>query len=429
MKRQKYYLYSDNIKLFKKKLFQWAQQFEMVSYLDSNNYEFDRYSSYDCLLAVEAVSVLKTSSGNAFEQLDDFWESKKDWLFGFLSYDLKNETAGLTSQNKDGIGLPDLCFFQPRIVVLIKGSKVVFELIDDVNVLVVVEQILNQKLEGEGSSCRLPKLKSRINQKEYLAAINSIRQEIEDGEVYEMNFCQEFYAKNEKINPHDVFVKLNDFSQSPFSAFCKFEEVSLMCASPERFLKKQGKKLISQPIKGTIRKSENDSENEVLKEQLRNDPKEQAENVMIVDLVRNDLMRSCQTGSVEVEELFGVYAFKSVNHLISTVVGKMNDDIAFTEIISNAFPMGSMTGCPKIRAMELIEMHESCKRGLYSGALGYIDPNQNFDFNVVIRSLIYNEQKKYLSLQIGGAITYDSIAEKEYEECILKAESVLKCMN
>jgi len=426
LNRQKYYLYPDDVKLFKRKLFQWAQQFETVSYLDSNNYEFDSHSSYDCLLAVDAISVLNAPSGNAFEQLGDFWQSKKDWLFGFLSYDLKSETADLSSQNKDGIGLPDLYFFQPRIVVLIKSGKVVFELINDVNALEMIRQVLNQNLEEEERSCSLPQLKSRISQKEYLTAINSIRKEIENGEVYEMNFCQEFYAENEIINAPEAFIRLNNFSQSPFASFCKFKEVSLMCASPERFLKKQGNRLISQPIKGTIRKSEDAVENEILKKQLKNDPKEQAENVMIVDLVRNDLMRSCQTGSVEVEELFGVYAFKSVNHLISTIVGTRDEDVAFTEIIANAFPMGSMTGCPKIRAIELIEIYESCKRGLYSGALGYIDPNQNFDFNVVIRSLIYNKQKKYLSLQIGGAITYDSIAKNEYQECLLKAESVLK---
>ncbi len=429
MNRQKYYLYPDDVQLFQKKLFRWMQQFELFSYLESNNYLYDKYSSYDGLYAIDSASTLSLNSGSAFVQLEKYYSSKKDWLFGYFSYDLKNELEELHSNNEDQLALPDLLFFQPKIVVLIKGSEVVFEFLkNEKKMLQIIEEILNQSIEENAEQLNFPKLKNKVDKENYIKAINEIREKIREGEIYEMNYCQEFFAENVDVNPSKVFSKLNDFSRNPFATFCKFQDVYLMCASPERFLKKVGKTLISQPIKGTIKRGESAVQNEILKEQLKNDPKEQAENVMIVDLVRNDLMKSCETGSVEVEELFGVYTFKSVNHLISTIKGNLEGTTSFIKAIENAFPMGSMTGCPKISAMNLIEKFESSKRGLYSGAVGYIDPNENFDFNVVIRSLIYHQPKKYLSLQIGGAITFDSAAEKEYEECLLKASSVLKVL-
>ena len=234
----------------------------------------------------------------------------------------------------------------------------------------------------------------------------------------------EFFGKNPQFNPLLAFQKLNAQSPMPFAAFQKFNDKFLICASPERFLKKTDDKIVSQPIKGTIRRGKNLAEDNALKMQLQNSEKERAENMMIVDLVRNDLARSSTAGTVRVEELFGIYSYQNVHQMVSTVTATAKKGISFAEIIKNAFPMGSMTGAPKVSAMKLIEALEDTKRGLFSGAAGYITPNGDFDFNVVIRSILFDQSSGNLSFQVGSAITYDSIPEKEYEEVLLKAEAI-----
>jgi para-aminobenzoate synthetase component 1 len=217
-------------------------------------------------------------------------------------------------------------------------------------------------------------------------------------------------------------------SKAPFSCYFKFDGKYLLSASPERFLKKQGSKLISMPIKGTARRGKNIEDDLALRRKLLADQKERSENVMIVDLVRNDLSRSSVEGSVKVEELFGIKTFPQVHQMVSTITGVLRDDVHFVDAIRNAFPMGSMTGAPKVRAMELIEQYEKSKRGLYSGAVGYITPEGDFDFNVVIRSLLYNSLNHYLSFHVGSAIVFDSAPEKEYEECLLKAKALIQVL-
>jgi para-aminobenzoate synthetase component 1 len=230
------------------------------------------------------------------------------------------------------------------------------------------------------------------------------------------------------LNPVETYLRLSEISSAPFGAYYKLNDKYLLCSSPERFMKKAGNKLISQPIKGTIKRGGTDEEDIELKHSLLNDVKERAENVMIVDLVRNDLAKSCRPGSVKVEELFGIYTYPTVHQMISTVTGELDEQTHFIDALRNAFPMGSMTGAPKIEVMKLIEYYETTKRGLFSGSVGYITPDGDFDFNVVIRSLFYNEANKYLSYSTGGAITYDSIPEKEYEECMLKAKGIMKAL-
>ena len=245
---------------------------------------------------------------------------------------------------------------------------------------------------------------------------------------YEINFCQEFFAENTSINTVDIYEKLNAISQAPFTAYCKFGEHYLICASPERFLQKRSNTLTAQPIKGTTKRALIKADDERLIQELQNSEKERSENVMIVDLVRNDLSRIAKSGTVRVDELFGIYSFKQVHHMISTISCEVKKDVSFTDIIKNTFPMGSMTGAPKVSAMKLIDHFESTKRGLYSGAMGYIDPEGDFDFNVVIRSILYNKENKYLSFMVGSAITDKSDPEKEYEECLLKAKAMFEVL-
>ncbi|HLP19099.1 MAG TPA: anthranilate synthase component I family protein [Chitinophagales bacterium] len=426
-----------DIAAFKLKALAWANQFPVVCLLDSNNYPHTNYRPAEWLMAVDAADYVSdsapnnlslspvTNGSNSFEKLQHFLANAGSYIFGFLGYDLKNEIEDLQSNNYDGLQFPNFYFFKPRYILEITGSKLTvnrnypetFELIEAIEKLEVPS--LKPEVERQKT-----KLKARTAKGTYLQNIESIRQQIVAGDFYEMNYCNEFYAEQTELNPVDVFAQLNAKAQAPFSCYFKLNDKYLLCGSPERFLKKEGDKLISQPIKGTIRKGQTESENELLKSQLRSDEKERAENIMIVDLVRNDLAKSSTPGSVKVEELCEIYGFASVNQMISTVTSQL-DNTGAVNAIKNAFPMGSMTGAPKIEVMKNIERYEDFKRGLYSGSVGYFTPNGDFDFNVVIRSILYNATQKYLSIRVGGAITYDSIAENEWNEILLKAKGMM----
>jgi len=270
-------------------------------------------------------------------------------------------------------------------------------------------------------------IQHRIQKETYIGIIEKLRQHILRGDCYEINFCQEFYATAVKVDPLLAYHRLTELSPNPFSAFYKLHDKYCCCASPERYLKRTGNKIISQPIKGTSKRNLNDKQlDEDNKQYLLQSSKEKAENVMVVDLVRNDLSRICVPGSVKVEELFGIYSFPQVHQMISTVCGELKEGVSIADIFRETFPMGSMTGAPKIRVMQLVEQYERTKRGLFSGAIGYIRPGGDLDFNVVIRSLFYNASTQYLSFQTGSGITFYSEPEKEYEECMMKAEAMLR---
>ena len=416
--------------LFHQKLIEGSLSEYQSSCLLTNN---SRSGKFDFLLAVGVIGEIEAEAGNGFEELKKFYESKKDWLFGYLSYDVKNEIENLSSNNFDGLNFPVLHFFQPEYVFIFKNEMLEVHYpygYSENRVKDFLDRLCHAKYENlQQEIIQLSlNIKSRITKKAYLKSVSDIKNHIKKGDVYEMNFCQEFYAENAIIDPFQVYLKLNRVSPMPFSCFYRNKDKYLMCASPERFLKKEGSKIISQPIKGTIKRGATPKEDEVLKNELLNDPKERSENVMIVDIVRNDLSRTAKKGSVKVDELFGIYSFPQVHQMISTVSSELREDINFIDAIKYAFPMGSMTGAPKIKAMELIEKYETTKRGLYSGAAGYITPGGDFDLNVVIRSILYNETEKYLSFTVGSAITHHSIAESEYEECLLKAKAMFEVL-
>ncbi len=412
---------------FKKRALNWARLFEPVCYLDHNAYSAFGNYPYEGILAVGANQQFQGKAGNgAFDGLKEFCDQTNDWLFGYLTYDLKNEVEALSSDNPDGIGFPDLHFFQPEVIFFFQTEEVRI-LSHFMDVKAVWEAVLVAEPSQPLSLISGPPL-ARMSRDQYLETIEQIRQHIKQGDVYEMNFCQEFFLEDCQIEPLALFHRLNDLARAPFSAYYQLSGKHLLCASPERFLKKSGNQLISQPIKGTIQRGRTELEDKAFREQLAQSSKDRSENVMIVDLVRNDLARSCRPGTVQVEELFGIYGFETVYQMISTISGELRPDVHFIDAIKAAFPMGSMTGAPKVRAMELIEQHECSKRGLYSGAVGYLTPAKDFDFNVVIRSWLYNATDLYLSYQVGGAIVYDSIPEREYEECLLKAEGLLRAL-
>lgn len=409
---------------FKKQLLLWAQQFREVVFLDSNEYN-QNYTSYDAVLAVDALTSVKTDYHRAFEDLNVYQQTTKDWLFGYLSYDLKNDTENLQSDNYDGLQFPDLFFFQPKKLFLLKDDKLEIAYLNmcDDELDEDVKEILDWKVT-ETESVNEIAIQQRISREGYLEKVGKMLEHIHLGDIYEANFCMEFYAEDAVINPVDKYIKLNAISEPPFAVYFKNHRQYLLSASPERYLRKEGDKVISQPIKGTAARSSDSEEDKRLKAELAANEKERSENIMIVDLVRNDLSHTAQKGSVEVEELCGAHTFKQVHHLVSTVVSRLKDEYTPVNVIKTTFPMGSMTGAPKISAMQIIEKLEETKRGLYSGAVGYFTPVGDFDFNVVIRSILYNAENKYLSFSVGSAITAKADPEKEYEECLLKAKAM-----
>ncbi|MCE3278705.1 MAG: anthranilate synthase component family protein [Bacteroidetes bacterium] len=408
------------------------ERFDHVCYYNSNkNYNSDQVSEFDALLAIGASQeIVIKSYESVFSELQEFYTKNKGWLFGFLSYDLKNSIEDLSSQNHDGHRFPLLHFFSPKVVILIKNETIHLQF-DDNNISAdQAQNIYDLTFSDSAQLSTTDKIEihNRISKEEYINTFNKIKQHIERGDIYEINLCQEFYSENAEIDPPAVFNKLDKTSLAPFSAFCKLNEHYILSASPERFLKKKGNKIISQPMKGTIKRAEDKLKDEELKQQLGNDKKEQNENVMIVDLVRNDLSKIAKRGTVNVDELFGIYSFAQVHQMISTISCELKENISFSDILNATFPMGSMTGAPKVSAMKIIEETESTMRGAYSGALGYIDPSGDFDFNVIIRSILYNSNNKYLSFMTGSAITSKAEAETEYEECLLKAKAMFEVL-
>ncbi len=419
----------ENPQDFKFKLLQWGQQFEDIIWLDSNQYN-QLYSSYDVVLGVEAFTSIKTDYDNGFDKLKEYQEQTADWIFGYLSYDLKNDTEDLLSKNYDRLHFPDLYFFQPKKLFFVKDNVLEMHYLrmvdDEIDEDFDLIQTFSAHLEEtkEDSPCGKIKISLRMTKDVYKEKINQMLAHIHRGDIYEANFCQEFFAKDSCIDPLQTYHHLNTISKPPFAAFLRFDNLYLLSASPERYIKKEGNKIVSQPIKGTAKRSIDDNLDAELAKVLANDPKERSENIMIVDLVRNDLSKTAIKGSVNVEELCKVYSFKQVHQMISTVVSQVEDTVSPVDVIRSTFPMGSMTGAPKISAMQIIEDLEASKRGLYSGAVGYFSPSGDFDFNVVIRSILYNALEKYISYTVGGAITAKSDPDKEYEECLLKAKAM-----
>ena len=395
---------------------------EILAYLNNND--------GSGLLAIGEQARLVLHDSVEFTQIQNFLNTHKgSYIFSCIGYDLKEETLKVSSENQNYSGFPKVIFWVPEFVAKIQDEEIreIRQGASTSEMTRAAQRFFdakNQPLQWNA------KLKARTSESDYIATVNTLLDEIQFGNIYEVNYCQEFYDDNCEINhPEAAYFRLNNITEAPFSAYVAFDEFRVLCGSPERYIQKKQDQLISQPIKGTSKRGRTPEEDELLKHALAANPKEQSENVMIVDLVRNDLSKVAQVSSVQVDELFGVYTFNTVHQMISTVSCKLKPEVNFTEILKATFPMGSMTGAPKKSAVELIEKHENFRRGLYSGTIGYVDPNGDFDFNVVIRTLIYNQKKKYLSCAVGGAITIQSTPEAEYEECNVKVKTILDRMH
>lgn len=407
-------------------LVHWANSFDVCCLLDNNHYSFNG-ASYECLLGAGVITSVSAAAGNAFDELQNFCDHQADWIFGHLAYDLKNELESLHSQHADGINFPDLYFFIPEFVILLSDTEMLIGT-GTTDAAVVFESIMHFTVQRPDVKRSL-QVFNRFSRNEYIQTIDQLKQHIRRGDCYEVNFCQEFYTYSELGHLPDLYTSLSSVSPNPYAAYYKADGRYCCCASPERYIKKEGSKILSQPVKGTIpRHHDNEDKDIQTRKAFLLNPKERSENVMIVDLVRNDLSKVCEEGTVAVKELFGIYTFPQVHHMISTVTGELRKDVGLTDVIKATFPMGSMTGAPKKRVMELIEKYEKTRRGLFSGSIGYITPDGDFDFNVVIRSILYNQHNNYLSYQVGSGITFYSDPEREYEECMVKAAAIMKVL-
>ena len=418
-----------NVEHFKKQACAWASQFMHATVLLGNTEPSQgKYLEYDMLVGVGALSEIIPST-QSFNALEQYQQQAQDWLFGYLSYDLKNELEDLRSSNSDRLQFPQMHFFRPKWVIVVKGNTVKIHF-PECSERKEMHQLFGEIMKYQTYDWKnhISKVEAKLTKEDYLQAVEKLQVHIQKGDIYEINFCQEFFAEETTLNPVTIFNNLYAISEPPFACYYRYKDCHLMSASPERFLKKEGRKLISQPIKGTRKRGGSVAEDNQLKKELLACPKERSENVMIVDLVRNDLSRTASIGSVEVEELFGIYSFQQVHQMISTITSNLKEGVSGVEAIRCAFPMGSMTGAPKIRSMELIEQYESTKRGLYSGSVGFFTPQGDFDFNVVIRSIMYNAKNKYASFMVGGASTAKAIPEQEYNECLLKAKAMFEVL-
>ncbi len=418
---------------FLAKALHWADVFDAACLLHSNGFQ-DPHAGLDSLLAVGIRDEFVADGSHTFEKIAHFkTRYPNEWVLGFFSYDLKNEIEDLTSNQPDNLGFPDAYFFLPQIVLQFQSGSVSIHTHGELDAEAIFQEINSRSVtleESASGAITLDKpFRKRMSKSDYTEAFHQLQGHIQRGDIYEVNLCQEFYAESVDVDPCSIYQHLNCVSPMPFSCFFKLQDHHILCASPERFLAKRGEQLISQPIKGTAPRGGNSQEDEEIIKRLLQNPKERAENVMIVDLVRNDLTRSAVPASVDASRVLEVHTFPQVHQLISTVTCIKDPDTSDITAIRNTFPAGSMTGAPKIKAMQLCDSYEGSKRGIYAGALGYFSPNGDFDFNVVIRSILYNKKSKRLSFHTGGAITQEAEAEHEYAECLLKASAILRTLS
>lgn len=378
----------------------------------------------DSWIAVGIKSELKVNHHvGAFDLAKTFFNQQEgNYIFGWMGYDLKNDLEQLTSKHLSTQNFPLMYWMVPKHLARWNGEKLDVIYGDELLIGAFLEDYLAEQKNRSG----VISMSASISKDDYLDRVKQVKEHIQLGDIYEANFCYEFSGEGE-IEPLAAYQKLNAKTRAPFSVFARRDHQYILSASPERFVCKRGNKVISQPIKGTKRRGKNEIEDERMKQELATSPKDRSENIMIVDLVRNDLSRIADPKSVLVEELCGIYTFPNIHQMISTVSAKVSDHHVL-DVVKALFPMGSMTGAPKIRAMEIIEEVEVNQRGIYSGCIGYFSPNGDFDLNVVIRTIFYDEERKKVSFSVGGAITDLSDPEDEYDETLLKAQAMLSVL-
>ncbi len=412
---------------FEQKLYRLVNNYKHAVVLTDKypyyNGHAQQYHEFDFLAGFDALNVFHEDFG-AFDKKGLKCGA---WLLGSFAYDVADVVQPiLSSENPDFTGFKKFSFFQPRYMVKKSGDNWYFGYHSSADTLQSCKTFLNyiKSLDVPSGSIPDTKFKANVSQKEYLEVVQKLKYHIRRGDIYEINYCIDFFCENITLDPGLVFSRLLNIAPMPFSTLLRHDDSFLMGASPERYMRKRGARIISQPMKGTAKRVNDKIIDAETVKFLSESSKERAENIMIADLVRNDLSRIAARGTVKVDDLCSVFPYPGVFQMISTVSAQMHSHSRWLDPIRYSFPMGSMTGAPKISAMQLIERYEKTARGLFSGSVGYISPELDFDFNVIIRSFLYNRASKYLSYSVGSAITEACEAAAEYEECILKANAL-----
>ena len=364
---------------------------------------------------------------------------------GYLSYDLCHFIERLPTTAVDDLMLPEsyFCFYDTIIAFDNLEGKVYvvstgFPELDEKRRLkragLRLEEIKSQlsshytnirKRNSANSKTTEAVLKSNFTPEGYIEAVNRVREYIAAGDVFQVNLSQRFETEL-SVTPFELYRRLKQINAAPFASYLNFDGITIVSASPERFLRVEGDWVETRPIKGTRPRGKNSIEDAMLAQELLNSAKDRAENVMIVDLERNDLGRVCQYGTVKVTELAILETFPTVFHLTSTVIGKLRPDKNRIDLLKATFPGGSITGAPKVRAMEIIDELEPTRRSVYTGAIGYLGFSGGMDLNIVIRTFIIKGNRAYF--QVGGGIIYDSMAEREYQETLDKAKALIQAL-
>lgn len=346
-------------------------------------------------------------------------------VFGHSGYDAKNDYEALTSRHASTDGFPLRNWWNARHVVVLRKDMAVLR--STASHIEEGREMLFRLLATPPLPAPLPTVEwiRDTEREEYLERLSVLMAHIRRGDIYEVNYCTRRSAVLPGFDPYAAFARLLAHTDAPFAGFLRNGHRFALCASPERFLRLEGDRVITQPIKGTRPRHAEPHKDKALAEELAADPKERSEHVMAVDVARNDLGRVAVQGSVHMQELCAVKSYATVHQLVSTVAARLKPGITPADLLRATFPMASMTGAPKIRAMQVIDAMEGMGRGLYSGTMGYFLPDGTADLNVVIRTLTYDARTGAAALITGGAITAASVPEAEWEECEVKARSVL----
>lgn len=413
----------------KEQLLDAAQHSGSCSFLDSCGYTHT-HGAYAWLCAMGSLDRLQDAVALRPPALAAFLQRYRGyWLMGHLAFEALQHPAA-PAQLPDTSGFSQVAFWVPEVVVYQPRGLQAIRVASQVDGLPAHTWWQQLQAMPAPDAAAAPMHQAPIQftgptQQAYVAAVEALRRHIGRGDCYEINFCQRFEARVPALPVLDTFRRLRAASPNPFCAYYKLGHSHLLCASPERFLCGSPARLMSQPMKGTApRHLHAPLQDAAAATALQQHPKERSENIMVVDLVRNDLAQVCVPGTVQVEELCGVYPFPRVHQMISTVSGTPAPHTGLADWLQATFPMGSMSGAPKKRVLELIARYETHARGIFSGCVGYIDPQGSFDLNVVIRSIIYNAATSQLTYWAGSGITWHSRPGQEYLECQLKAAAI-----
>ncbi len=351
---------------------------------------------------------------------------------GYWGYDLARRMMTVPNMAKDGEHLPDMVIGIYDWAVVLDHQLCTAQLVSRQRfpeTAALLQEILQLLQSGDSPPLGMFRVQGQITsnftEHSYAAAFSQIKQYLQSGDCYQINLAQRFSAHAEG-DALSAYLKLRSLSPAPYAAFLDFPQARILCSSPERFITVRNNMVETKPIKGTRPRSNDPREDALLAEELRAHPKDRAENLMIVDLLRSDLGRSCRPGSVQVPALFEVESFANVHHLVSTVTGQLEAGQDALDVLRNCFPGGSVTGAPKLRAMQIIEQLEPNRRGIYCGAIGYVGFDGNMDSNIVIRTLVYNNG--VIRCWAGGGIVADSDLEAEYRETQVKASAMLELL-